>query len=56
MVPVTDGTTAARGDFKKLVANSSLQQYSVKLGDLVPELLDFKAVDSKLLLSLGLEI
>ncbi len=56
MVPVTDATAAARGDFSILSANSALQQYSIKLGDLVPELLDFKAVDSKLLLSLGLEI
>jgi hypothetical protein len=58
MVPVTDGTAAARGDFSLLPSGNigTLQQYSVKLGDLVPELLDFKAVDSKLLLSLGLEI
>lgn len=47
---------ATTGIFTKLVGDSALQQYSIKLGELVPELLDFKAVDSKLLLSLGLEI
>lgn len=36
--------------------NTTTTQYSIKLGDLVPELLDFSPVSSKLLLSLGLEI
>lgn len=40
----------------KNAATSAMQQYSVKLGELVAELLDFKPVDSQLLLSLGLEI
>lgn len=41
MVPVTDGTATARGDFSLIAGNTTLQQYSVKLGDLIPELLDF---------------
>lgn len=55
MVPVTEAALA-RGDFIAITTNQSLQQYSIKLGDLVPELFDFKPVHSKLLLSLGLEI
>lgn len=53
---ISSDAAAAKNDFTKLATDSALQQYSIKLGELVPELLDFKAVDSKLLLSLGLEI
>ena len=56
MVPASDGTATAVGDFSLIAGNTALQQYSIKLGDLVPELFDFKPVHSKLLLSLGLEI
>jgi len=49
VVSSTDGTFILNN-------NTTTTEYSIKMGDLVPELLDFAPVDSKLLLSLGLEI